>query len=591
MKLITLLATATLGIWIAQPVRAATTREVYNIAKSVTARIDVSQNGRSIGRGSGFLLKKQGSSYSVITNKHVTRCPENSCTYTITTADGRRYPATGKQVTTSPDLDLAAIEFTSPQNYPLARLGDSTAVKPGDIVYTSGFPAEAAGFTFAGGEVLINAQRRLSGDRGGYSVVYNAYTNKGMSGSAVLDRQGRVVAIHGHGDRITVGTFWHDPSDRTTRSTPTNSDNYGNKMGFNRGVSAQWLLTSNLMGQAGKIGINPPQSADDFLILGMNKFITPDSDNIKQDKQQALAYINRSIQLQPNYAMAHFLRLSVNVQLGDRAATSSDLMKNYQLASALFIPSPYISKDNQDFHLANKLGVEATAELQQVQNIGRRQRQQPQLSATHQSSLQKLDRAIQLYPKDVPDYYVKLNLTNLYIMRGELQKRDPSKAAASIADFKRASEIYPITENSFSYYQRGYWRTAGGDRSGAMADFRQSAVLAKKEGNSTALQMANAMLDPSRSNRDRGVKSAGFMRESTRPHRRSNISTRRLLQTPNAAQAEFYAGMAEGIIKKNNDRKLAILYLQQAAKLYKQDGNMTKYQETIDTIRKYTNNK
>ncbi|PSB51868.1 hypothetical protein [Chamaesiphon polymorphus] len=48
MKLIILLATATLGIWIAQPVRAATTREVYNIAKSVTARIDVSQNGQSI---------------------------------------------------------------------------------------------------------------------------------------------------------------------------------------------------------------------------------------------------------------------------------------------------------------------------------------------------------------------------------------------------------------------------------------------------------------------------------------------------------------------------------------------------------------
>ncbi|AFY95424.1 S1 family peptidase [Chamaesiphon minutus] len=176
MKLIILSAVATLGVWIAQPVRAATTREVYNIAKSVTARIDVSQNGRSIGRGSGFLLKKRGSIYSLITNKHVTRCPENSCTYTITTADGRRYLATDKQVITSPNLDLAAIEFISSNNYPLARLGDCTAVKPGDIIYTSGFAAEAAGFTFAGGEVLINAQRRLSGDRGGYSLVYNAYT-------------------------------------------------------------------------------------------------------------------------------------------------------------------------------------------------------------------------------------------------------------------------------------------------------------------------------------------------------------------------------------------------------------------------------
>jgi S1-C subfamily serine protease len=176
MKLIILLATATWGMAIAQPVRAATTREVYNIAKSVTTKIDVSQNGRQIGRGSGFLLKKRGSIYLLITSKHVTRCPENSCTYTITTADGRSYPATGKQVTTASDLDLAAIEFTSPHNYPLARLAESTAVKPGDIIYTSGFPLEVEGFTFAGGEVLINAQRRLSGDRGGYSLVYNAYT-------------------------------------------------------------------------------------------------------------------------------------------------------------------------------------------------------------------------------------------------------------------------------------------------------------------------------------------------------------------------------------------------------------------------------
>ncbi|WP_198288383.1 hypothetical protein [Chamaesiphon minutus] len=105
--------------------------------------------------------------------------------------------------------------------------------------------------------------------------------------------------------------------------------------------------------------------------------------------------------------------------------------------------------------------MEATTELQRFQTNVRRQRQQPQLGATYQSSLQKLDRAIQLYPKDLPDYYVKLNLANLYVLRGELQKRDPSKAAASIADFKRAGEIYPVAEYSYAYYQRRYWRAAG----------------------------------------------------------------------------------------------------------------------------------
>ncbi len=599
MKLTICLATATLGIWISQPVRAATTRDVYNMAKSVTTRIDVSQDGKSIGRGSGFLLKKRGNIYSLITSKHVTKCPENSCTYTITIADGRSYPATSKQVRTASDLDLATIEFTSSTNYPLARLGDSTAVKPGDIIYTSGFPVEAAGFTFAGGEVLVNATRRLAGDRGGYSLIYNAYTDRGMSGSAVFDRQGRVVAIHGQGDRIMVGTIWQDPSDRTIRSTPPNSDNLGNKMGFNRGVSTQWLLTSTLMGQARRVEIAPPQSADDFLILGMNKFIAPDENNIKQDKQQALAYFDRSIQLQPNYAMSYFLRSLVNMQLGNSDGTRSDLTKTYQLNSALPIPSPYTIKpipvnrldlwldDHQNFILANRSGVEVAAELRPVRASRRRQRQQPELGATSQSSIEKLDRAIQSYPQDSPEYYIKLNRSNLYVMRGELQKRDPSRTVASIADFKKAGEIYPVVENSYSYLHRGYLRTAGGDRSGAMADYRQAAVLAKAEGDPNALKMANAMLNPGSSSQEGG---AGFIPSRVSRARRSNQISTSIPQISTATQAELYVRMADRIANKNNDRQRAISYLQRAADLYKKDGNMTKYQEIINMIRKYQDN-
>ncbi|AFY95418.1 hypothetical protein [Chamaesiphon minutus] len=81
-----------------------------------------------------------------------------------------------------------------------------------------------------------------------------------------------------------------------------------------------------------------------------------------------------------------------------------------------------------------------------------------------------------------------------------------------------------------------------------MADYRQAAILAKKEGSPTALQMANAMLDPSSSNRQGGVRSDGFIRDSTSPNRRSSISARRLLQTLNADRAEFYARMAKEVL-------------------------------------------
>jgi Trypsin-like peptidase domain len=295
MKLIVWLTATTIGLTIAQPGYAATTREVYDIAKSVTAKIDVSQNGQQIARGSGFLLKKRGRVYSLITSKHVTRCLENSCTYTITTADGRRHPVEGTKIKVSSGLDLATIEFTSLNNYPLAQLGNSSAVKPGDIIYTSGFPIEASGFTFTGGEVLVN----------------------------------------------------------------------------------------------------------------------------------------------------------------------------------------------RNFMLANRLG------------------------------------------------------------------------------------------------QRGYWREAGGNRSGAMADYRQAALLAQKEGDTTTLQMANASLNPNISRRQ-----GGFI--PTAIQTRSRAISTKSTPTPNATQAKIYVRMAYIAVRKNNDRKTAIIYLQKAAELYKQDGNMAKYQDIMNVIRTYT---
>jgi hypothetical protein len=99
--------------------------------------------------------------------------------------------------------------------------------------------------------------------------------------------------------------------------------------------------------------------------------------------------------------------------------------------------------------------------------------------------------------------------------------------------------------------------------------------------------MANAMLNPGSSGRAGG---AGFIPSGVSPARRRNQISTRLPQISNATQAELYIRMANRIANKNKDRKLAILYLQRAAELYKKDGNITKYQDTIDTIRRYIDN-
>jgi hypothetical protein len=119
-----------------------------------------------------------------------------------------------------------------------------------------------------------------------------------------------------------------------------------------------------------------------------------------------------------------------------------------------------------------------------------------------------------------------------------------------------------------------------------MADYRQAAILAKKESDAYALQTANAMLNP-----ESGARSAGFIPPGgASSGRRSNKISTRIPQISTATQAGLYVRMADRIASRNKDRKLAILYLQRAAELYKKDGNMTKYQDTIDKIRKYTDN-
>jgi V8-like Glu-specific endopeptidase len=76
----------------------------------------------------------------------------------------------------------------------------------GDRVYTSGYPLEPRGYSFNQGKAIAVVNKRLSDDRGGYTVIYDAQTQPGMSGGGVFDNNGRLVAIHGQGERYRENT-------------------------------------------------------------------------------------------------------------------------------------------------------------------------------------------------------------------------------------------------------------------------------------------------------------------------------------------------------------------------------------------------
>jgi len=154
--------------------------------------------------GSGILVKKQGTVYSLVTNGHVLEKKED---YTIQTYDGKKYQAKvlvrfdhGESTGT----DLAILQFNSSENYTLANLVKGVEREK---VFAAGYPLEPdptlsdpKGFmcTELGSFSLKLPQPMQEGYQLGSAIS----TRPGMSGGPLLNTQGKVVGINGKGSPL-----------------------------------------------------------------------------------------------------------------------------------------------------------------------------------------------------------------------------------------------------------------------------------------------------------------------------------------------------------------------------------------------------
>lgn len=172
-------------------------KQVNEIAREVTVLIRGEQ-----GHGSGVIIQKSGNTYYVLTAEHVVRKKDD---FKIVTVDKQAYAIDYSQVQKISGVDLAIVKFTSDKNYQVAKM--STAkTSEGQDVYVSGWPNNGAVGNAAGGELIRQfTSGSISGflpkPLNGYSMVYTNLTRAGMSGCPVLDTAGRLVGIHGLGDK------------------------------------------------------------------------------------------------------------------------------------------------------------------------------------------------------------------------------------------------------------------------------------------------------------------------------------------------------------------------------------------------------
>ena len=475
--------------------------QVDTIGKEITVLID------SESPGSGVIIKQTGNTYTVITAYHVVK--NSNLKYQIVTPDNQRYQLNYQTVKRlDNNIDLAILQFTSKKDYQVAKIGNSDEVKRLINVHVAGFPRQTGGvrksiYDCRSGRVIDNLPENIDS---GYNLFYDNPTLGGMSGGAVLNDQGEVIAIHGQGEESNDVDI-----DRINSSVAIV------KSGRNSGIPINTFLRLSARNGV-DVGVRFPDASkikrsqtDDYFAQGVEK-------GLQGDNLGAIVAYTEAIRLNPKYAEAYNRRGIVYVNLGDKQAAIDDFTQaikinpNYDKA---YYNRGIVRKelgDNQgaidDFNLAIKINPN-DAEAYNNRGIVRDELGDKQgaiddytLAIKINSNYAKAyyNRGIVRYDLGdkqgaIDDYTLAIkfnpNLAQAYYGRGIVRNELGDKQGA-IDDFNLAIKINPNLAEA--YGNRAYVYYQLGDKQKAREDLQRAAQLFMAQGNTAAYEKAMALL-------------------------------------------------------------------------------------------------
>ena len=136
-------------------------------------------------RGSGFIINPQG---YLLTAHHVI---DKAKDIEVRLADGQRLPA--RIITADAQVDLAIIKIQTERELPIIPLGDSEAIRVGDLAAVLGFPFGRESSMNLG---IISRTGRSYPDSASYDFIQtDAGGYAGGSGGPLLNSKGHVVGI------------------------------------------------------------------------------------------------------------------------------------------------------------------------------------------------------------------------------------------------------------------------------------------------------------------------------------------------------------------------------------------------------------
>ena len=222
-------------------------KDLKELAESITVRVTTS---KSEGGGSGTLIRKDGSRYTVLTNAHVIN--NNEAPYRIETPDKKTYSGSVvESVKFSDNNDLVLLEFFSDANYETANFPDlkninqSKYVNTGEKVYATGFPFdEEKNVNFTTGTIELFPPKNF---KNGYRIGYTNPIKKGMSGGPILNHLGELIGLNGRHPYPTFG----DPFVFQDGTRPNEKER--EKM-----LPLSWGVPMEILAQTASQFVNPP---------------------------------------------------------------------------------------------------------------------------------------------------------------------------------------------------------------------------------------------------------------------------------------------------------------------------------------------
>jgi serine protease Do len=142
--------------------------------------------GQGNGHGAGVIWRSDG---IIVTNRHVLREDRVD----VILDDGRKL--TGIVAARHPDRDLAIVKVAA-EDLQAARLGDSSTVRPGQLVIAVGHPPGLRSAATVGIVVAAGQAATLEGPRTGDWLQTDVTLRPGNSGGPLVDANGGVIGIN-----------------------------------------------------------------------------------------------------------------------------------------------------------------------------------------------------------------------------------------------------------------------------------------------------------------------------------------------------------------------------------------------------------